>query len=252
MPRANRYFIAGQVYHLTHRCQDRRFLFKFARDRNAYRLKLREAAEQFEVSLLDYCLTRNHVHLLARADTREGISAFMQMAQGQFAQSYNRRRRRTGAFWEDRYHATMIEPGGHLEKCIVYLALNMVRCAAVEHPREWRWCGYQELMGLRQRFRLLDRQRLLEALGGVRVEDFRRQYEALILERIAKGELKREPGWTEAIAVGSEGYVREMESGIRGRQQLTIESVDGLWTLKEAVAPYGSFSEGKNAMQWCL
>ena len=103
MPRANRYFIAGQIYHLTHRCHDRRFLFNFARDRNAYRLKLREAAEHFKVSLLDYCLTRNHVHLLACADTREGISAFMQMAQGQFAQSYNRRRRRTGAFWEDRY-----------------------------------------------------------------------------------------------------------------------------------------------------
>ena len=173
----------------------------------------------------------------------------MRMAQGQFAQSYNRRQRRTGSFWEDCYHATMIEPGGHLEKCIVHLALNMVRCAAVEHPREWPWCGYQELMGLRQRFRLLDRQRLLEALGGVTMKDFRRQYEALILERIARDELQREPGRTEAIAVESEGYVREMASGIRGRQQLTIESAEGLWTLREAVAPYGSFSEGQNAMQ---
>ena len=49
-----------------------------------------------------------------------------------------------------------------------------------------------------------------EALGGATVRDFRRQYEALILQRIAKDELKRDPGWTEAIAVGSEGYVREM------------------------------------------
>ena len=78
------------------------------------------------------------------------------------------------------------------------------------------------------------------------------QYEALILERIAKDELKRGPGWTEAIAVGSEGYLREMEGLIRGRQQVTIESAEGLWTLKEAGAPYGSFSEAQNAMQWCL
>ena len=112
--------------------------------------------------------------------------------------------------------------------------------------------GYQEPMGLRRRSRLLDSQRLLEALGGVTVKDFRRQYEALILERIAKDELKRGPGWTEAIAVGSEGYVREMEGLIRGRQQVTIESAEGLWTLKEAGAPYGSFSEAQNAMQWCL
>ena len=67
--------------------------------------------------------------------------------------------------------------------------------------------------------------------------DSRRQYEALILERIAKDGLEREPGWTESIAVGSEGYVREMEGGIRGRQQLMIESAEGLWTLKELVAP---------------
>ncbi|MFO1498704.1 MAG: hypothetical protein U1G07_09975 [Verrucomicrobiota bacterium] len=30
MPRANRYFVPGKLYHLTHRCHNRRFLFKFA------------------------------------------------------------------------------------------------------------------------------------------------------------------------------------------------------------------------------
>ena len=42
--------------------------------------------------------------------------------------------------------------------------------------------GYQEPMGLRRRSRLLDSQRLLEALGGVTVKGFRRQYEALNLK----------------------------------------------------------------------
>jgi hypothetical protein len=32
----------------------------------------------------------------------------MQKLEGDFAQYYNRRKRRRGAFWEDRFHATMI------------------------------------------------------------------------------------------------------------------------------------------------
>ena len=37
MPRANRYLLDGQLYHVTHRCHDREFLLRFATDRNDYR-----------------------------------------------------------------------------------------------------------------------------------------------------------------------------------------------------------------------
>jgi putative transposase len=243
MPRANRYFVAGQIYHLTHRCHDRQFHLKFARDRNAYRMKLWQALGQFDVSLLDYCLTSNHVHLLTRAEDTEQISCFMQKVAGEFAQGYNRRKHRSGAFWEDRFHSTMIQPDGHLHRCMVYLALNMVRCGAVEHPRQWPWCGYQELMGLRQRFRLLDFEHVLELMGGISASEFRLNHEAAIYKRIARKELQREPKWTESIAVGVEDYVRERAAQIRGRQQLEIEGSDGTWTLKDAATPYIAFSE---------
>jgi len=245
MPRANRYFVSGQVYHLTHRCHDRQFLLKFARDRNAYRMKLREALCRFEVSLLDHCLTSNHVHLVVCATGPEQISRLMQMVAGEFGQSYNRRKQRSGAYWEDRFHSTMIEPGGHLERCLVYIVLNMVRCGVVRHPREWPWCGYEELMGLRRRFRVLDVERLLELLGGVSTAEFRQHYEGLISERLAKDQLGREPEWTEAIAVGSEKFVRETAEYIKGRQQLEIDSVGDTWTLKERTASYGGFLGAK-------
>jgi hypothetical protein len=35
MPRANRYWVVGAAYHLTHRCYDRSFLFRFVRDHDA-------------------------------------------------------------------------------------------------------------------------------------------------------------------------------------------------------------------------
>ena len=58
------------IFHLTHRCHNRTFLLKFARDRDAYRAKLREHLHQFHMVLLDYCLTSNHVHVLVDAEER--------------------------------------------------------------------------------------------------------------------------------------------------------------------------------------
>jgi len=51
---------------------------------------------------------------------------------GRSAQDYNRRKARLGAFWEDRYHATAIESGAHLHRCIVYIDFNMVRAGVPE------------------------------------------------------------------------------------------------------------------------
>jgi len=33
MPRANRHFLPDHVWHITHRCHQKKFLLKFARDR---------------------------------------------------------------------------------------------------------------------------------------------------------------------------------------------------------------------------
>ena len=54
MPRANRYFIPGHLWHITHRCHRSEFLLKFARDRKRWRHWLFEAKKTvwFECSEL--------------------------------------------------------------------------------------------------------------------------------------------------------------------------------------------------------
>ena len=121
MPRANRYILPGYIYHLTHRCHDRQFLLKFAKDRNGYRRRLRQAVQKHELSLLSYNLTSNHVHLIAFSDFVEQIARVMQSAAGEFARDYNRRKKRTGAFWEGRYHATIVDSGQYLWECLKLL-----------------------------------------------------------------------------------------------------------------------------------
>jgi putative transposase len=80
MPRANRYILPGQIYHLTHHCHDRRCLFRFAKDRNGYRSRLREAVAVARVSLLACNITSNHVHLLVYVEASDSVAQLMQQA----------------------------------------------------------------------------------------------------------------------------------------------------------------------------
>lgn len=61
MPRANRHFLPGHVWHLTHRCHERDFLFKFARGRNRYLRWLYEARKRFGSCILNDVVTSNHI-----------------------------------------------------------------------------------------------------------------------------------------------------------------------------------------------
>jgi putative transposase len=232
MPRANRYILPGHVYHLTHRCHDRQFLLRFAVHRDAYREKLRQSSHEFDLSLLDYCITSNHVHVLAFAEQDHQISGFVKKADGEFAQDYNRLKDRRGAFWEDRFHCTMVDTGEYLFQCLKYIELNMVRCRVVRHPSQWRWCGYEEFMGLRKRWRLLDIERLLNLLRMDDLAGFRANFSVALALAMEKRPLEREACWTESVAVGSESFVREIEGRVN-RQRTEIRQEAQGWVLRE-------------------
>src|ERR1041384_8136883 len=74
MPRANRHFLPGYVWHITHRCHQRKFLLKFARDRRRYLHWMFEAKKRFGLCVLDYTVTSNHVHLVVK-DTGSDVIA---------------------------------------------------------------------------------------------------------------------------------------------------------------------------------
>ncbi len=75
---------------------------------------LREHLKQYDISLLNFCITSNHTYLLVRPDPSRSkylLSRFMQNLEGDFAQHYNLRK---NSFWGDRYHSTMVDTGEHL------------------------------------------------------------------------------------------------------------------------------------------
>lgn len=249
MPRANRHFLAKQVWHLTHRCHEKTFLLKFARGRVRYLRWLFEARKRFGLCVLNYIVTSNHIHLLVK-DTEEGvIPKSMQLIAGRTGQEYNARKGRNGAFWEDRYHATAIETGEHLHRCLVYIDLNMVRAGAVKHPAEWPHSGYRKIQQPPERYAVIDIAASSALCGFSEVLQFQAAHRQWVDEALARDTRTRDERWSESIAVGSGAFVDKVkvELGIKARHRgVTGDGVTH--TLREPESAYTCDFPGKNSV----
>ncbi|HEX2140359.1 MAG TPA: transposase [Woeseiaceae bacterium] len=244
MPRANRVYCRGAVWHLTHRCHQRAFLLRFARDRRRWRHWLFEARRRYGLCVLNYIVTSNHIHLLVADRGEREIAASMRLIASQTAQEYNRRKGRNGAFWEDRYHATAVQTGDHLIRCLSYIDLNMVRAGAVRHPAEWNDSGFHEIQKPPPRKRIIDHERLGEL---VEIRDF----EALRIAHLswvneALDRPQRQPIWTESVAVGDEHFLCRFKQDLGiGARYRRIRRAGNLTCLHEAGSSYRPFSAPK-------
>jgi putative transposase len=96
VPRANRYFLPGHIWHITHHCHKQDFLLKFEYDRRAWIRWLFEAKKRYGLSILNYMATSNHVHLLVKDGGRNEIAKSMQLVAGRVAQEFNQRKSAKG------------------------------------------------------------------------------------------------------------------------------------------------------------
>jgi len=153
---------------------------------------------------------------------------------------YRVRKERKGAFWEDRYHATAIESGDHLLRCIVYIDLNMVRAGVVNHPSEWEFSGYNEIQNLRRKCVLIAYDRLRALLDFSTYEGFvtahRQWVDQSLKDRLNR---ERDSKWTESIAVGSKEFTEttKRQLGMRAKGRKVIDS-QGICELRESEAAY--------------
>ncbi len=247
MGRAKLYYIPGNIWHLTHRCHNRDFLLKFSRDKKKWLHWLFQAKKRYGLIILNYTVTSNHIHLLVYDDGRKYvIPRSIHLVASRTAREYNQRKNRRGAFWEDHYHATAIESELHLHQCMSYIDLNMVRARVVNHPREWPFNGYNEILGDRERYRLIDKKKLQETLHVSNIQILNEFYSKQIETSLKMGNLDRESCWTESLAVGSKDFVEKIknELGVKAAYRKIITE-KGIHKLREPGCSYTLSFMGK-------
>ncbi|MCP3941656.1 MAG: transposase, partial [Desulfobacteraceae bacterium] len=221
MARANRHFIPGYIWHITHRCHKKEFLLKLVKDRERWMYWLFQSKKRYGLCILNYMVTSNHIHLLVivtdNGKSEETIPRSVQLIAGRTGQEYNQRKKRKGAFWEDRYHATAVQSNEHLIQCLIYIDMNMVRAGIVKHPKEWPHSGYNEIQNPGKRYSLIDRKKLMKFMNISDYSSLQQYHRKRIEDTMERSDQIREIRWTQSIAVGDMDFVGKTKALLEDR-----------------------------------
>ena len=206
--RPPRISLAGGMYHVTVRCNNREFMFVKNEDFSLFLTILGKAKELYEVRIYAYCLTSNHTHLLLETPEHDNLSAFMQYVNGNFARAYNLMHGRSGRFWGGRFHSTLIESETQFFNTAIYIELNMVRCKAVTEPQHWTWSSYNA-HAFGQDNPVLDLHSLYLDLGPT-AEQRQQAYRAMVEGNMRDKGMSKQPVLAAGVIVGTTNFVRAL------------------------------------------
>jgi len=256
MARAKRHYLHGYVWHITHRCHKKEFLLKLVKDRQRWLYWLFQAKKRYGLRILNYIVTSNHIHLLVADDgSRDAIPRSMQLIAGRTGQEYNQRKKRKGAFWQDRYHATAVQRNERLIKCMTYIDLNMVRAGTVNHPQEWIHSGYHEIQKPKERYGLIAFKSLMRLIQIESHDELKKSHQKWIEEELKKSQMVRQSKWTQSIAVGDKSFVEQTKKrlGIRSKGRKILEEEND-YQLSDRQTGYGDRAQfnSSNSFYWDL
>jgi len=228
------------------RCHDRNFLLDVTWYRKLLVDTLFEARERYQVSILNFTVTSNHIHILVLCpEDKTAIPCMMRLLGSKVGATYNKKTGRQGAFWQKRYHATAVETGEHLVRCSLYIDLNMVRAGVVTHPKAWVHCGYHEIIKPKQRYKLVNRDELMRLMDMPDDCDFSKHYANWINAAIKRGNLSRDTIWTREVAVGKKSFVEKIRKKLGFISKLPDDSP----AICEDLAGYGE-QIPENMLEW--
>jgi REP element-mobilizing transposase RayT len=164
MARRPREEVAGGVFHVYARGNDRRVVFADDVDRRRYLALLERVVARAHWYCLAYCLMDNHVHLLIETPTAN-LGAGMQWFHGHYARRFNDRHGGVGHLFQGRYGAVRATSTSQLQAAAAYIACNPTEAGMCPTPDAWSWSSHAvALAGWLPRWLAFDR--LVAYFGG--------------------------------------------------------------------------------------
>ena len=138
VPLTARVSIPGVAHHVTQRGPNRQRVFFGDADRRRYLEFLAEEAPLHSIEILAWCLMDNHIHLVAVPEAEDSLARGLGRTHFRYAQAINRRRRRSGHLWQNRFFSCLVE-GSHFWRALRYVERNPVRAGLARRAWEWPW-----------------------------------------------------------------------------------------------------------------
>ena len=138
MARLARIVLPGVAHHVTQRGNRRLPVFFTAADRQLYLSLLERGCAQAQVECLAWCLMDNHVHLILRPRTADGLRAALAEAHRRYTRHVNFREGWRGHLFQARFASYPMDDA-HLMAAVRYVENNPVAAGLAERAEDWRW-----------------------------------------------------------------------------------------------------------------
>jgi putative transposase len=149
MPRQPRLDTPGALHHIIARGNERRKIFEDKRDCEEFLVRLEDILSVGQTSCYAWALIPNHFHLFLRTGTVP-IATIMRRLLTGYAMYFNRRHRRYGHLFQNRYKSILCQEDPYFTELVRYIHLNPLRAKVVDgivaldkHP----YSGHSALMG---------------------------------------------------------------------------------------------------------
>jgi REP element-mobilizing transposase RayT len=150
MPRGARLDAPGTLHHVIVRGIERRPIVDDDHDRESFVTRVGSLAQETGTAVCAWALMRNHAHLLIKSGSGGGLPGFMRRLLTGHAVYYNRRHRRYGHLFQNRYKSIVCEEDPYFKELVRYIHLNPLRAKAVADLsalERYPWCGHGFLLG---------------------------------------------------------------------------------------------------------
>jgi len=187
MPRRARLDAPGALQHIIIRGIERRRIFRDDEDRAAFLNRFGRVLAESGTPCYAWALMPNHAHLLLETG-RAPLATVMRRVLTGYAVTFNRRYRRHGPLFQNRYRSILCEREPYLLELIRYIHLNPLRAQLVRDLDEldrYPYAGHGTLMGKR----VYEWQAVDMVLGqfASRRATARARYRAFLAEGISMG-----------------------------------------------------------------
>lgn len=210
MPRLARLDAPGAVHHVIIRGIERRKIFRDSKDWNNFLERVSKLVSETNTACYAWALMSNHAHFLFRTGD-VGLSTLMRRLLTGYAVSFNRRHKRHGQLFQNRYKSIICQEDIYLKELVRYIHLNPLRAKVVSDISElnkYDYCGHSVLMGKKKR-EWQDTEYVLSYFGR-RVGEARKCYIAYVEKGIEQGRRPELVGGGLVRSLGGWAEVKKM------------------------------------------
>jgi REP element-mobilizing transposase RayT len=119
-----------------------------------------------------FCLMPNHFHLLIEQCSDISLSTLMKKVCTSFAMYMNKKYKRVGYLFQDRFKSTLIESNPQLMWTTSYIHMNPVKSKLVTSPNGYMWSSYKDFINERDT-NFVEKKFINEVFGSA--ENFKKQ-----------------------------------------------------------------------------